>query len=43
MRVTPSINSTAMTGKAACWRSAKTGLLVHPVAVTKVVAGLEVA
>ena len=42
-RVTPSINSMAMTGKAACWRSVRTGSLAHPVAVTKVVAGLEVA
>ncbi len=42
-RATPSINSMAMTGKAACWRSVRTGSLVHPVAVTKVVAGLEVA
>lgn len=41
---TPSTNSTAMTGKAACWRSVRTGLLVHPVVVvTKVVADLEVA
>lgn len=38
-----STNSMAMTGKAACWRSVRTGLLVHPVAVTKVVADLEVA
>lgn len=43
MHVTPSTNSTAMTGKAACWRSVRIGLLVHPVAVTKVVADLEVA
>ena len=40
---TPSTNSTAMTGKVACWRSVRTGLLVHPVAVTKVAADLEVA
>lgn len=41
--VTPSTNSMAMTGKAACWKSVRTGLLVLPVAVTKVVADLEVA
>lgn len=39
----PSTSSTATTGKAECWRSVRTGLLVHPVAVTKVVADLEVA
>ena len=42
-RVTPSTNSMAMIGKAACWRFVRTSLLVHPVAVTKVVADLEVA
>lgn len=42
-RVTPSANSTAMTGKAACWRFVRTDLLVHRVAVTKAVADLEVA
>ena len=36
----PSINSTAMTGKAACWKSARTGLLVLLGAATKVVADL---
>ena len=41
--VTPSVSSTAMTGKDACWRFARIGLLVHQVAVTKVVAVLEVA
>ncbi len=41
-RATPSINSMAMTGKAACWRSVRIGSLVHPVVVTKAVAGLEV-
>lgn len=41
--VTPSTSSMAMTGKAACWRSVKTGLLVHPVAFTKVVAVSELA
>lgn len=42
MRVTLSPNSTAMTGKVACWRSARTDLPDHPVAVTKAVADLEV-
>ena len=37
----PSINSTAMTGKVACWRSARIDLLVHQVVATKVVADLE--
>lgn len=37
----PSVNSTAMTGKAACSRSARTDLLVHPGVATKVVADLE--
>ena len=43
MRVTPSINSTAMTGKVACWKSAKTDLPVHPAAVTQAVEDWEVA
>ena len=42
-RVTPSLSLTAMIGKAVCWRSVKIGLLVHPVADTKVVGGSEVA
>ena len=42
MRVTLSTSSMAMTGKAARWRFVKTDLLVHPVAGTKAVAGLEV-
>ena len=37
----PSTSSTAMTGKAACWKSARTDSLVHPVVATKVVADLE--
>ena len=37
----PSVNLTDMTGKAVCWRSAKTDLLVHPVVATRVVADLE--
>ena len=37
----PSINSTDMTGKVVCWRSAKTDLLVHPVVATRVVADSE--
>lgn len=37
----PSVNSTAMTGKAACSRSARTDLLVHLGVATKVVADLE--
>ena len=36
-----SINSMDMTGKVVCWRSAKTDLLVHPVAATRVVADSE--
>ena len=42
MRATPSINSTATTGKVACWKSARTDLPVHPAAVTKAVADSEV-
>ncbi len=38
-----SANSTAMIGKAVCWRFARTDLLAPPVAVTKVVADLEAA
>lgn len=37
----PSTSSTAMTGKAVCWKSARTDSLVHPVVATKVVADLE--
>lgn len=36
-------NSMAMIGKAACWKSVRTDLLVPPAAATKVVAGLRVA
>lgn len=43
MRVTLSTSSMAMTGKVACWRSARTDSPVHPAAVTKAVADLEVA
>ena len=32
-----------MTGRVACWKSVRTGLPVHPAAVTKAVADLEVA
>ena len=37
----PSINSTATTGKVACWKSVRIDLPVHPVAVIRVVADLE--